>query len=60
MGSFTKYKKLHIINKGFRIGKKEVKCSLLRDDHILHVNTPKIPHTKKLHEWINNISKFAG
>ena len=45
--------------KGIKIGKKEVKLSLLADDMILYIRNPK-DSTRKLLELINEYSKIAG
>ena len=45
--------------KGIKIGKKEVKLSLLADDMILYIENPK-DSTRKLLELINEYSKVAG
>ena len=45
--------------KGIQIGKEEVKLSLLADDMILYIETPK-DITRKLLELINEYSKTAG
>ena len=44
--------------KGIQIGKEEVKLSLLADDMILYIETPK-DITRKLLELINEYSKVA-
>ena len=45
--------------KGIKIGKKEVKLSLLENDMILYKENPK-DSTRKLLELINEYSKVAG
>ena len=45
--------------KGIRIGKEEVKLSLVADDMILYVENPK-DTTRKLLALINEYSKVAG
>ena len=45
--------------KGIRIGKEEVKLSLVADDMILYVENPKDTN-RKLLELINEYSKVAG
>ena len=45
--------------KGIHTGKEEVKLSLLADDMILYIETPK-DITRKLLELINEYSKTAG
>ena len=44
---------------GIQIGKEEVKLSLLADDMILYIETPK-DSTRKLLELINEYSKVVG
>ena len=46
-------------NKGFQIGKEEVKWFLFAGTMILRLENPK-DSTKKLLELINKLSKFAG
>ena len=45
--------------KGIKIGKEEVKLSLLADNMILYIENPK-DSTRKLLELINEYSKVAG
>ena len=44
---------------GIQVGKEEVKLSLLADDMILYIETPK-DSTRKLLELINEYSKVSG
>ena len=46
-------------NKGFQIGKEEVKLSLFADDIVLYIENPK-DATRKLLELINESGKFGG
>ena len=46
-------------NKGFQIGKEEVKLSLFADDTILYIENPK-DSIRKLLELISEFSKIAG
>ena len=45
--------------KGIRIGKEEVKLSLLADDMVLYIENPKTA-SRKLLELINEYGKVAG